>query len=110
MIFAFPDQRKVQTDVLNVQLDWTNILASHNETALVASHSAWAEPADPTLDFGEGVPSGTAMVQVTDSGMTGYVQTVQLAGGYPAAFTVVSAQVVLSDGSSLTRSFIVRVE
>lgn len=104
MIFAWPDLQKAPTDVKIVRLDWSTLLDPAQVSATIVAHDAASVIADDVGDLSEGLP-GFAGVAAEDTGVSGFVQSVKLSGGMADGFTVVSAHIVLDDGTDLTRSF-----
>ncbi|RFB80406.1 hypothetical protein [Methylovirgula sp. 4M-Z18] len=108
MIFAWPDVQKAPTDIKIVHLDWSTLLDPSQATATIVGHDASSVIADDVGDLAQG-PPGLAGVVAADAGVSGFIQSVNLSGGMPDGFTVVSAHIVLDDGTDLTRSLRVLV-
>lgn len=97
MIFAFPTVRKVQSDVISVTLDWTNLLPTFGVGGVTITAHSVVEVCESTL-------------VATDEGMSGAVQTLELSGGDIFDRAAVVAQVQLSDGTIKSRAMMVIVE
>lgn len=97
MIFAFPTVRKVQSDVISVTLDWTNLLPTLAEEGVsVSAHTV------------EVFESGLVATDATE--MENAVQTVTLSGGAIFDRAIVVGKVTLSDGTIKSRAMLVIVE
>jgi hypothetical protein len=110
MILSFAAVQKSPTDVKNLQLDWGPLLTGSALTSTVTAHDAAAAPGDLTsIVFGGSPAPGLGGVTAIDKGMTGFVQSVQISGGYIGSYSLIAAHITLSDGTDLTRGFQVNI-
>ena len=109
-IVAWPDIIKSPLNVKNIPLDWSFLLDW--DTSVITSHSVAVDiEALDSFDifFDGGFAPALGGVQVTDLGISGNVQTIQVSAGAIDNYSIVFATIGLADGTNLTRCFRVLV-